>query len=99
MENLMTIRPTADEFGGGFAAYIKRVPDGAIDAILEHQLDEIKRVLQGLSDSEALMKHAPYTWTIKEVLGHVIDAERVFGYRAMRIARHDATPLPGFDEN
>ena len=50
-------------------------------------------------ESEASVCHPPYTWTIKQVVGHLTDSERVFGYRALRFARGDSTPLPGFDEN
>jgi hypothetical protein len=53
----------------------------------------------GVSESNASVCHPPYTWTIKQVVGHLTDSERVFGYRALRFARGDATPLPGFDEN
>ena len=55
--------------------------------------------LASVPDSEVCVCHPPYTWTIKQVVGHLIDSERVFGYRALRFARGDATPLPGFDEN
>ena len=55
--------------------------------------------LDGVTESEASVCHPPYTWTIKQVVGHLTDSERVFGYRALRFARGDATPLPGFDEN
>ena len=55
--------------------------------------------LKGVAESEASVCHSPYTWTIKQVVGHLTDAERVFGYRALRFARGDSTPLPGFDEN
>src|SRR2546423_4297407 len=52
-----------------------------------------------LSETAAMSRYAPGKWSIKEVLGHLTDAERIFGYRLLRIARGDATPLPGFDEN
>jgi hypothetical protein len=55
--------------------------------------------LRGVTEVQANTRHAPYTWSIKEVVGHLTDAERIFGYRALRIARHDPTLLSGFDEN
>ena len=56
-------------------------------------------LLSGVADKDASVCHLPYTWTIKQVVGHLTDCERVFGYRALRFARGDRTPLPGFDEN
>ncbi len=56
-------------------------------------------LLSGVAERDASVCHPPYTWTIKQVVGHLTDTERIFGYRALRFARGDATPLPGFDEN
>src|SRR2546430_12744431 len=60
---------------------------------------ETQRLLAGLSDAKALHRYAAGKWSIKEVIGHVADTERVYAYRALRFARADATALPGFDEN
>ena len=68
-------------------------------AILSDQVEELTRLTGELSERQSLAHHPPYTWSIKQVVGHLTDCERVFGYRAMRIARNDATPLPSFDEN
>src|SRR5262245_46362944 len=76
-----------------------QVQDGDILATLEGQIQDVLSLLRGLSDAEARTHHPPYTWSIKDVVGHLLDCERVFGYRALRFARGDATPLPGFDEN
>jgi hypothetical protein len=75
------------------------VPEGDLLATLAAQSDELRRLVGGLSDAQALAHHAPYTWSTKQVVGHLLDCDRVFGYRALRLARADATPLPGFDEN
>jgi hypothetical protein len=75
------------------------VPEDEICAILADQSEELQALVNPLDDGQALVKHAPYTWTIKQAVGHLADCERVFGYRAMRLARNDVTPLPGFDEN
>ncbi len=66
---------------------------------LESQRASTRALLDGLDDATALHRYAPGKWSVKEVLGHLIDCERVFTYRAMRFARGDGTELPGFDEN
>ena len=92
-------RPAPDEFGGGFANYVPLVPEAPIQDALERQLNELLTLLQPLSEADAMIVHPPYTWTIKEVIGHITDCERIFAYRALRAARGDVTPLPSFDEN
>lgn len=92
-------RPAADEYASAFDRYIRLVPDGDVVEILEKQLARVQTLLEPLSDTQSLALHAPYTWSLKQVLGHLTDCERIFGYRALRLGRHDATPLPGFDEN
>jgi hypothetical protein len=92
-------RPEADEHSSQMANYVQLLPAGDVVTILEAQLDDLSRLVGRLSDEQALVRHAPYTWTIKQVIAHLTDCERVFGYRAMRLARNDATPLPGFDDN
>jgi uncharacterized damage-inducible protein DinB len=62
------------------------------------QLAEVERLFGSLDDTAALARYAPGKWSIKEILGHLTDAERIFAYRLLRVARGDATPLPGFDE-
>src|SRR5579862_3088382 len=95
----LAIRPATDEYAPPFAPYIKLVPEGDILKTLDEQLGRLQALLKPLSEAQALTLHAPYTWTLKQVLGHLTDCERIFGYRALRLARNDATPLPGFDEN
>jgi hypothetical protein len=96
----MSTRPDPSEYSPYYANYIAHAPDdGDILAILEHQPAELRALLGGLSDAEALAVHPPYTWTIKQVVGHLNDGERVFAYRALRFSRGDATPLPGFDQD
>jgi uncharacterized damage-inducible protein DinB len=62
-------------------------------------MDDVPRLLNDLPDARALHRYAPGKWSVKEVLGHLGDAERVYAYRMLRFARNDATPLPGFDED
>lgn len=91
-------RPDPSEYATFYAGYIARVPDGDLVGTLEANLEEFSRTLGSLPEAQGGFAYAPGKWTLKEVIGHVIDAERVFSYRAMRIARGDETPLPGFDE-
>ena len=92
-------RPGPTEYAPFYAGYIDLVPEADIVATLAAQLDETLALLRPLPEAVGDVRHPPYTWTVKEVVGHLTDAERVFGYRALRFARGDTTPLPGFDEN
>lgn len=91
-------RPEPSEFAPFYAGYIARVPDGDLVGALEANLEEFVRTIGAVAEVRGGYAYAPGKWTLKEVIGHIIDAERVFSYRAMRIARGDETPLPGFDE-
>jgi uncharacterized damage-inducible protein DinB len=91
-------KPTEGEFAAYYAGYIGKVPEAGPVAALEAQRAEIAS-LRGLSDERGVHRYAEGKWSVKEVLGHLSDAERVFGYRLLRIARADTTPLAGFDEN
>ena len=92
-------RPAADEHAPYYAKYISLVPDGNLIDILSAQRDETLRMLRGVDDERGLYAYSPGKWSIKETIGHVSDAERIFAYRALRFARGDATPLASFDEN
>jgi uncharacterized damage-inducible protein DinB len=96
----MIPRPQSDEHAPYYAGYIQRVPEGSdIFALLSDQPDELRVLLQGISDVEANTHPAPGEWSVKEVVGHICDTERIFAYRALRIARGDTTPLPGFEQD
>jgi hypothetical protein len=92
------IRPSADEFAPFYAGYIAQVPDGDIVEALIGGAEIAAALLGDLDDATAARAYAPGKWTLKEVALHCADAERIFTYRALRIARGDATPLPGWDE-
>lgn len=92
-------RPAASEFAPFYAGYVDGVPDGDIVEILERQGRELATLLGGVTGDRGDYRYAPDKWSVKEVIGHVTDAERIFAYRALRIARGDATPLPGFDQD
>jgi uncharacterized damage-inducible protein DinB len=91
-------RPDASEFVSSYGAYVSRVPDGDVLEMLETQRREMRQLLAGMSEAVALRRYAAGKWSVKEVIGHLMDTERIFGYRALRFARGDETPLPGFDE-
>lgn len=97
--NWFATRPEPDEYVPYYASYIRRVPEGNLPQILERQHTETRALLSSLDDTRALHRYAFGKWSIKEVLGHIADGERVFAYRALWFARGDETPLPGFEEN
>ena len=92
-------RPEPDEIPPHFVAYIARVTESDPVAVLAAQIDVTTALLRGVSEADALKRYAPGKWSVKEVVGHLADTERIMAYRALRIARGDETPLPGFDEN
>jgi hypothetical protein len=95
----MTIdRPQASEFAQFYAGYIGKVPESGPIALMRDQITSLER-LKSLPEDKGNYAYADGKWTVKEVVGHLADAERVFSYRLTRIARGDQTPLAGFDEN
>jgi uncharacterized damage-inducible protein DinB len=92
-------RPQADEYVGYFARYIDQVPDGDVATILESQGNATQKLLASIGEEKAGYRYAPDKWSIKEVVGHITDAERVFAYRLVAIARGEKQPLPGFDQD
>lgn len=92
-------RPAADEYAPYFGRYVEQVGDGDVLAILRRQSGETAALLAGLSERDAEYRYGEGKWSIKEVVGHVADTERVMVYRAVCFARGEAAPLPGFDEN
>ena len=92
-------RPAADEYAEYYEKYVRLVPDGDVVLRTGAQVRDTVALLEGLSEEGAELAYAAGKWSIKEVLGHVIDAERVFSYRMLRIGRADETPLESFDEN
>jgi len=92
-------RPEPGEYAPYYDKYISLIEGTDLLATLDSQRRQMMLLLTGRTDDEADFRYAPEKWTAKQVLGHVCDAERVFAYRALRIARADPTPLSGFDEN
>lgn len=95
----MLQRPGTDEYAPYYGNYISLVPDGDVRQQLRLQLSETLAMLSGVSEDRAGKAYGPGKWTLKESVLHMIDAERVFGYRLLRIARGDQTPLPGFEQD
>ncbi len=96
---VLSDRPQTGEFDPYYANYIRRVPDGDVASLLEGQIRETTAALRSLPAARATYRYADGKWSIAEVVGHMIDVERIFNYRALRIARADETPIEGFDEN
>jgi uncharacterized damage-inducible protein DinB len=92
-------RPQSNDYASYYGKYIMLVPDGDFVEILETQLREMKQLLEPLTDEQGDFRYASGKWSIKESLGHVNDAERIFAVRILRIARGDQTPLPGFEQD
>ncbi|MBL8754081.1 MAG: DinB family protein [Planctomycetes bacterium] len=91
-------RPDPAEYSPGFRAYVDRVPDGDVLAHLERQGRATVALLVGLPEAKGEHAYAPGKWTVKRLLQHVVDGERLFCYRAMCIARGEQASLPAFDE-
>jgi uncharacterized damage-inducible protein DinB len=91
-------RPQADEYPVFYKGYIDTVKDDVL-AELEHQIVSFQKLLKQIPEEKAGFAYAEGKWTIIELLGHMLDTERIMAYRALRIARNDSTPLPGFEEN
>ncbi len=92
-------KPEAGEFNPYYGKYIALVPAGDVVADMESHGKSLAAFLRGPASSRASHRYAPGKWSVKEVIGHIADAERIFAYRALRAARGDATPLASFDEN
>jgi uncharacterized damage-inducible protein DinB len=99
MTNITVGRPEADEYTPYYGTYVGKVPDGDICDLLRSQLPKTVELISSFSEEKASKGYGPGKWTLKEVLLHISDAERVFAYRLLRIGRGDTTPLSGFDQD
>jgi len=89
-------RPAPDEHAPAFRSYIDRVPDGDVVATLEQRGAALRRTFAAVDERTGAFAYAPGKWTVRRVLQHVVDGERLFVYRAMCIARGETASLPGF---
>jgi len=95
----MISRPLKNEYSPYYKTYIQLVPEGDLITILEEQLATTLQLLSPVREEQWDYRYAPGKWTLKDVIGHIIDNERVMSYRLLRIARGDNTPLPGYDQD
>jgi uncharacterized damage-inducible protein DinB len=92
------VRPDTTEYAQPYAGYVSLVPEEDVLAAIEEQSAVTQKLLASLDETKAAYRYAESKWSVKEVLGHFIDSERIFAYRALAIARGETEPLPGFDE-
>jgi hypothetical protein len=91
-------RPGTDEYEAYYSTYIDKVPEGDVIDLLASQITTTLELLASVPPALEQHRYAPDKWSVREVVGHVIDAERVFSHRAFSFARSDESPLPGMDQ-
>jgi len=96
---LQISRPEPGEYAPYYDRYISLVPGNDILPTLESQRRQMLLLLSGRDEADGDFRYAPDKWTVKEVLGHVCDTERIFAYRALRVSRGDRTPIEGFEQD
>lgn len=99
VSTVLNEKPSYDEYPAFYHKYVDAIPEGNIFQIFEDQLSELEARLGDAGTDKWLFRYAEGKWSVKEVLGHMIDAERVFSFRSLCFARGDKNELPGFDEN
>lgn len=95
----MPTRPTPAEYAPFYAGYVALVPEADIISVLDQQARDVRDLAARVAVDRELFRYAPGKWSLRQVMGHLGDGERVFGYRAMCISRGEQAPLPSFDEN
>lgn len=93
------MKPAAHEYPAYYDQYISKVDDGDVVGILQEQRNDVSTRLSEITNEQSLLRYAEDKWSVKELVGHLTDAERIFGTRALCIARGETQPLPGFDED
>ncbi len=99
MSLMKNSRPRPDEYDKAFERYVSRVPETEILSALEAQPTELSRALGTVAPERETFRYAPGKWSIRDVVGHIVDAERVMGYRALAISRGEKATLPAFEED
>jgi hypothetical protein len=94
----MLRRPESSEYAPYYGRYIDLVPEEDICAALTTEGESTQELLASIGEERSTVRYAPDKWSIRQLVGHVIDSERIFGYRALCIARGEKQPLPGFDQ-
>jgi hypothetical protein len=95
----MLSRPDTSEYVDYYHRYVSKVPDGNVLDILERQIEEAFTTLSAVDEAKANYRYEPGKWSLKQVIGHMCDVERLFQYRALVFARSDKTPLPAFEQD
>lgn len=94
----MLSRPQTGEYAPHFEPYIQVAPEAELVQFLQEQPKQLREKWASVSEEQANYRYAEGKWSVKEVIGHIADTERIMQYRMLRIARGDTTPLPGFEE-
>jgi hypothetical protein len=92
-------QPLPGEYGEAYAHYLGSTPKGDLLSVLQAQSADVAALFGALSEVQGAYRYAPGKWSLKDLLQHLSDGERIFAYRTLRLGRGDATPLPGFEEN
>ncbi len=93
------LRPKSTEYPEWYDGYVKSVPDGNIFELMDKQLKEVAALFNDISEEKSFYRYEPDKWSINEVLGHLIDVERIMSCRALRFARGDKTDIPQYDHD
>ncbi|WP_436374920.1 DinB family protein [Cytobacillus sp. BC1816] len=95
----MLKKPKSNEYAPYYEKYVSSVPEGDLLQILDEQIKETMNLVKDLNEDQAQFRYAPEKWTVKEVIGHITDTERIMSYRLLCIGRGDLAKLPGYDDN
>jgi uncharacterized damage-inducible protein DinB len=93
------MRPESGEYAEYYSRYVSLVPEGDVVATLERQLDDVLALLRSIPEEKETYRYEEGKWSIRELVGHVADTERIFAYRALRFSRGDRTPIEGFEQD
>lgn len=99
MPALVTGRPQADEYATYYGTYISKVTEEDILGVMEGEAARTQAVLRQIGEAKSLFRYSPDKWSIKEVVGHMADTERIMAYRAFRFGRADSQAIPGFEQD
>ena len=92
-------RPNSTEYAEFYSGYVSLVPETDVLKVLREQIEIVRNLVSSIAEEQELFRYAPEKWSIREMMGHINDGERVFSFRAYTFARGDEAALPGFDEN
>ncbi|SEB70727.1 DinB family protein [Paenibacillus sp. GP183] len=95
----MNQRPASNEYAAYHEQYVSLVPEGDLLQLMSQQIKETTDLLRNITDAQGEYRYAPGKWSLKEVIGHMSDTERIMSYRLLRFSRGDQTPLPGFEQD